>query len=295
MDWSNIAARADAILNARIFTIAGTDITLFTLLAVVLLVTGGMWLARLASAGTARALRARGVADIGTIAAARRVVHYLIVVVVFGIGLQTVGINLTAVFAAGAFFAIAAGLAVQNLAQNIIAGMMLLADRSIRTGDVLEVEGRVVRVTRMGIRATVARTRDEEDVIVPNSVLVQNSVINYTLGDRNYRIRSEFGVHHDSDLDHVLLVLARTAADLPWRVSAFEPRVIMTGLRKSSIDFQVHVWIDDPWDSQRRTSDLNIAIWRAFRDQGIVVAFPQLDIHLDPPFRDAADRMLRAG
>jgi small-conductance mechanosensitive channel len=290
-----ISPRFDAALNAPLFTIAGTEITLFTLIAVTLVTVIGFWVARLASLGTGRAMRARGIEDIGTIAAARRIVQYLITLVVLGIGLQTVGINLTALFAAGAFFAIAVGFAVQNIAQNFVAGMILLGDRTIRTGDVLEVEGRIVVVTRMGLRATVARTRDEEDLIIPNSVLVQNTVTNYTLIDRNYRIRAEVGVAYDSDLDLVTRVLTDVALAMEWRVPEFEPRVLLAGFGASSIDFQVHLWIADPWIARRRTSELNMAIWRAFRHSGVTIAFPQLDLHLDPPVTTALQRLARTG
>jgi small-conductance mechanosensitive channel len=287
MDSSGIAEFADSILNVPLFTIAGTGVTATTLLVLLFVVAAGFWLARLVAAGSARALRARGVTDVGTVAAVRRIAQYLILLVVLAIGLQTIGINLNALFAAGAFFAIAAGFAMQNVAQNFVAGLILLADRTIRIGDVLEVEGRVVIVTSMGMRATVARTRDEEDLIIPNSILVQNTVTNFTLRDRNYRIKAAIGVTYGSDLERVLQVLDEAARSLDWKLADYDPRILLVGFGDSSVDFEVHVWIGDPWVARRRTSQLYLAVWNALRAHGIVIAFPQLDVHFDRPVDDA--------
>jgi potassium-dependent mechanosensitive channel len=295
MDPQQIAEQTHSVINSRLFAISGTPITLVTLLAVIAVLLIGLWVSRLASIGVVGAMRARGVSDIGTLALAKRLVHYFILIIVLGIGLQTIGIDLTVLLAAGAFFAIAAGFAMQNIAQNFVSGFILMADRTIRTGDVLSVEGRLVTVTRMGLRATVARTRDEEDLIVPNSVLVQNTVTNYTLRDRNYRIRTVVGVTYSSDLDQVMRVLEQVAVGLEWRQPTFDPRVLLVEFGSSSINFEVNVWIADPWISRRRMSELNMEIWRAFRAESIVIAFPQLDVHFDPPLTESFTRLARAG
>jgi small-conductance mechanosensitive channel len=295
MDPAEIALQGDRILNTRLFAIGDTPITLVTLLAVLAVVLVGLWAARMLSLGTVRAMRARGVTDIGTLALARRLVRYGAMVIVLGIGLQTVGIDLTVLFAAGAFFAIAAGFAMQNIAQNFVAGFILMADRTIRTGDVLNVEGRLITVTRMGLRATVGRTRDEDDLIIPNSVLVQNTVTNYTLRDRNFRLRTMVGVTYDSDLDLVMQVLEEVTTSLEWRLPSFEPRVLLVEFGDSSINFEVNVWLPDPWISRLRLSELNLAIWRAFRERKIVIAFPQLDVHFDPPVTESIRKLARVG
>jgi potassium-dependent mechanosensitive channel len=295
VDVSRIAAQADRILNTQLLSISGTPITAVTLIAVLAVVLIGWWFARVASIGVLRAMRARGVTDVGTLALTKRLVRYIILLLVLGIGLQTVGLDLTVLFAAGAFFAIAAGFAMQNIAQNFVAGFILMADRTIRTGDVLNVEGRVVTVSHMGLRATVARTRDEEDLVIPNSVLVQNTVTNYTLRDRNYRIRTVVGVTYDSDMDLVMRVLEEVARQVPWRVATFEPRVLLTDFGDSSINFEVNVWTSDPWISRRHASQLNMEIWRAFREHGIVIAFPQLDLHLDEPLTESLSRLSKIG
>jgi small-conductance mechanosensitive channel len=147
----------------------------------------------------------------------------------------------------------------------------------------LEVEGNVVSVTEMGIRATLVRTRDEEDLIVPNASLVQSMVKNYTLRDSLYRLRTAVGVAYSSDLQVVRSTLQTAAKDVSWRNQGKEPLVLLTGFGSSSVDFEVSVWMEDPWLESRYRSQLNHVIWDALAKHEVTIAFPQLDIHFDDP------------
>jgi small-conductance mechanosensitive channel len=273
----------ESYFDLHLFDVAGTPITLATLiaLAVILLVT--IVISKVLEVATVRAFRLRQVADEGTVGVARRLVHYSVLLIGIGIGLQTVGINLTALFAAGALFAIALGFAMQNIAQNFVSGVILLVERAIKPGDILKVEGRIVKVTRMGIRATIARTLEDEEIIIPNSVLVQTTVKNLTLKDRLHRLRAPVGVLYSSDMAVVMETLQKVAEEIPWRVQHMQPRVFLKEFGNSSVNFEVSLWIDEPWRMQQRASELNKAIWWALKAAGITIAFPQLDVHLDPP------------
>lgn len=270
----------DRLLNTPVFTLSRTPVTVLTLVTFAVVVIATLWLSRAAHRGTERAFRLRGVADPGTTGVAARLASYAVLLLGLGVALQTIGVDLATLFAAGAFFAVALGFAMQNVAQNFIAGVLLLTERSIKPGDVLEVEGRVVRVTRMGMRATVARTRDEEDLIIPNSTLIQNTVTNYTLRDTTYRLRATVGVAYESDLNEVLRVLRTAAAGFPERLATPEPRVQLTGFGESSVDFEVLVWVEDPWRARWLRSELNQAIWWALKDAGIGIPFPQRTLHV---------------
>jgi small-conductance mechanosensitive channel len=251
-----------------------------TLLVFVAIVLVTFWISRLAQRGARRAFALRGIDDVGTVGIATRLLHYAVIMLGLGIGLQTVGVDLGALLAAGAFFAVALGFAMQNVAQNFVAGIILLTERTIKPGDVLEVEGRVVRVSRMGLRSTVARTRDEEDLIIPNATLVQNTVTNYTLRDPTYRLRATVGVSYAADLDEVKRVLRQAAESLPGRSERHEPRVLLCGFGDSSVNFEVSVWSEDPWGARVTRSSLNEAIWWALRAAKITIPYPQRDVHL---------------
>ena len=272
-------------------TVGGTAVTLTTIVVVGAILVLTFFVSRLAQRGMTRALAMRGVVDSGTLGISTRLTHYTIVILGLGIALQTLGLNLGALFTAGAFFAVALGFAMQNVAQNFVAGILLLTERTIKPGDILEVENRVVRVTRMGLRATVARSRDEEDLIIPNATLVQNTVTNFTLRDPVFRLRAKVGVSYDSDLAVVKRVLEEAAHSLPGRLADRDPRILLTEFADSAVSFEVSIWSEDPWNSRITLSALNEAIWWAFKKAGIVIAYPQMDVHLirSAPVREVVD------
>jgi small-conductance mechanosensitive channel len=291
MDVSKLAdsLSLDHALDYRLFEIAGTSITLATLIIFALIIVVTLVVSWTVQRAMMRLFRVRGVRDEGTLGVARRLVHYLTLIIGLGVGLQTIGINLAALFAAGAIVAVGLGFAMQNLSQNFVSGVILLLERSIKPGDVLQVEGRFVKVTRMAMRATHARTLDDEEIIVPNSAIVQSTVTNYTLRDSFYRLRCTVGVVYSSDMTLVRRTLERVADSMEWRAKEKQPIVLLTDFGNSSVDWEVSVWIDDPWSVRRRRSDLNEAIWWALKEMGIVIAFPQLDVHFDPPVVEALE------
>jgi small-conductance mechanosensitive channel len=171
--------------------------------------------------------------------------------------------------------------------------VILLVERSIKAGDILEVDGIVVKVIDMGIRTTVVRTWRDEELIMPNSILSQSVVKNYTFRDEQFRLGVMVGVTYESDMKEVMRVLADTAGAMPWRLPEPEPRVLLLEFGSSSVDFGVYVTVDKPWQQRLYRSEMRQAIWFAFKDAGITIAFPQLDVHFDPPIVDSMERFVK--
>lgn len=295
MDVAQLARLAQQILNTQLFTISGQPVTPMTVLTVGILLVVTFVVSSLLRRWIESAFRAKGVDDVGTIQISQRLIHYTMLAIGITIAMDTVGISIGALFAAGAVFAIGLGFAMQNIAQNFVSGLLLIAERSIKPGDIVEVDDRMVRVLRMGIRTTVGRTRDEEEIIIPNSSLVQTSVKNYTLHDPLIRVRSEVGVAYEEDMKAVEAALKKAAFTFPDRLSEREPMVLLTEFGDSSVVWEVFVWTNDPWAVRKARSGLNLAIWWALKDAGITIAFPQLDLHLDPPVSEAFTRLRPAG
>jgi len=291
MDWKTLTLKTKTLFAVKLFTVAGTQITVSTLITFVLILVATFYLSHLMQRGLDRILSRRGIHPGGNLGAGKRLLHYLVVLVGLGVALESVGINFNALFAAGAVFAVAVGFAMQTITQNFVSGVILLVERIIRPGDIIDFNGTVARVETMGIRATVIRTLDEEKIIVPNSHLVQNPMKSFTLGDRLYRVRGLVGVVYGADMRKVRSTLESVADSLDWRVRDREPRILLKEFADSSVLWEVSVWIEDPWRSQRARSDLLEGIWFAFLDQGITIAFPQLDVHFDPPVNDALARV----
>lgn len=282
--------RARTWLEEPLVRISDTELTPLSVVVAVVVLLLAFQFSRFLQGVLERSMHALGVESEGTIGTFGRFIHYTVVVLGLLIAVQQLGFKLETILAAGAVFAIAFGFAMQNIAQNFVSGVILLLERSIKQGDVLEVEGRIVRVEEMGIRATVARTRDEEEIIVPNATLVQNTVKNFTLRDSLYRVRAFVGVSYGSDMDLVERTLTETARSLDWREKGRAPRVHLKSFGDSSVEWEVSVWIQNPWRAPRQLSRLNKALWWALRERNITIAFPQLDVHLDPRFASMRPR-----
>ena len=286
-----ILVRIGEILDIQLFSIGGTNVTLSTLLTAVFVLLLSFWLSRLLRRALLRGVKESSIPKRGSMAVTARLLHYTIVLVGIAIALSTLGVNLGALFAAGAVFAVAIGFAMQTISQNFVAGVILLFERSIKPGDVVEVEGRLMSIRELGIRATIARGLNEEDLIIPNSMLVQATVKNYTLRDALYRIDAEVGVVYGSDMKQVREVLEATADAIEWRSKESDPVVLMRAFGASSVDWQVAVFTENPWNLRPQRSALNEAIWWALKDAGITIAFPQLDVHLDTAVGEALERI----
>jgi len=263
-------------------TIGSNTVTVEHAIIAVLIVLGTLWASRFAERAIERGMRLTKVSDPGTVAVTGRIVHYVVLFVGFGMAVEWIGFDLSALFAAGAVIGVAIGFAAQNILQNFFSGIILLSEGAIKPGDVLEVEEQVVRVTRMGIRSTVVRTRDEEELILPNTLLAQSAVKNYTLQDSMFRLRTRVGVAYSSDMKLVRETLQAAAASLTPRRKDHDPVILMWEFGDSSVVYDVSVWVDDPWPTMTTRSNLNELIWWALKDAGITIAFPQMDVHLDP-------------
>jgi small-conductance mechanosensitive channel len=262
-------------IDIPLFDLGGRTLTLGTVLVAGAVIVGSYIFS---------ALVRRGLARLGgeqrSLHSTERLAHYLIVGIGFSVALQTAGIDLRALFTAGAVFAVGVGFAMQNVMQNFVSGIILLVERSIRPGDVLDIEGRQVRVVEMGIRSTWVRSRDDEVLIVPNSTLVQATVRSYTLLDSQCRVRISVGVAYSSDMQLVRETLCRAAERVAERNRTKDPLVLLIDFSPSSVEWEVSMWIDDPWLLRPAGSALRQAVWESFREKGIRIACPQLDLHL---------------
>jgi small-conductance mechanosensitive channel len=266
-------------INVRLAEIGGHPFTLATLVATATILALSFSLSKLVQSGIMRTLGPQH----GSVHVATRISHYLIVIVGASVALQTAGIDLRGLFAAGALFAVGIGFAMQNVAQNFVSGVILLIEHSIRPGDVLEIEGKQVRVVEMGIRATRVRSRDDEVFIVPNSTLVQATVRSYTLLDTLCRVRVNVGVAYSSDMRAVRATLESAAESVDVRSRAKQPLVLLDSFGESSVIWEVSIWIEDPWVLRPTGSVLREAIWNALRDKNIAIPYHQVDLHLDEP------------
>jgi small-conductance mechanosensitive channel len=267
----------------KLFELGGRSFTVATLFVVAGILVGSWLLTRLLRGIFRRALHRGGVASDGQVKSLEKLLNYVMMLVGTVAALQTAGVDLSAVLAASAVFAVGIGLGLQGVAMNFVCGIVLLVERSVKIDDVLEIDGKMCRVMEFGIRATRVRTPFEEDIIMPNGELVQKAITNLTLHDPLLRITVKVGVAYSSDLAQVRSTLDRITKSLSWTEEGKDAVILLTDFGPSSVDYDVSVWVRDPWRRGSYRSQLREAIWEGFRKDGIVIAFPQLDVHLDAP------------
>ena len=275
------------LFNRPLLVLAGTQLSVVTIVTVVLVIVAGFRISELLQIGVKRWSLSRTGVDPGSVGTAQRLLHYCVVGLSIVIAMQTIGINLDALLAAGAVFAVGFGLAMQGIAQNFISGIILLLEQSIRPGDVVEVSGKLVRVEAMAVRSTIVVGLDGDRHIVPNSALVQSAVRNLTMTERPVRVHCRVGVAYRLDPDAVTRVLHDAAAALPGRLADRPPQVLFDSFGDSALEFDVFVWIAEPWSLPVARADLNSRIWRALRAHDMPIPFPQRDLHIVSGLREA--------
>jgi potassium efflux system protein len=236
---------------------------------------------RMVGKGIDRHFKTSGNSDDTDIKTYKRVCRYVVLTVGILIALYVTGINLNSLFTTSGLFAVALGFALKDVVENYVGGLIIRTEKSIKHGDVLDVDHMMVRVKSIGMRDTVVRTKDDSDILIPNSLLVQGKIGNYTLRDSLCRIWTTVGVSYSSDLKQVREILEGVCADVDGLSSRHEPVVLLTDFGDSSVNYKVLVWTEDPWKWGRLKSKLNEAVWWGLKDAGIEIAFPQLDVHFD--------------
>ncbi len=206
--------------------------------------------------------------------------RWLIFVIIFLITLHSVGVNVTAVFAASAALLIGIGLALQTLFQDIIAGVFILVDQSVHVGDIIELDGKVGRVEEMKLRTTRAVTIDNKVLVIPNHLYLTNSLYNWTQNGTTTRESVEVGVAYGSDVQLVKKLLIQAADEHEDVLKFPQPLVLFTNFGDSSLNFKLIVSINDSFQAAIPKSDLRFKIDQLFRENNISIPFPQRDIHI---------------
>ena len=221
-----------------------------------------------------------------------RLVHYGLVLVGFLIALSALGFELKNVTIIGGALGVGIGFGMQAIVNNFVSGLILLFERPIKVGDVIQLsDGQQGRVLNLGLRATTVQTFDRAEIVVPNGDLISNQVTNWTLGDRSMRLTIPVGVAYGSDVETVMRVLMAVATENDQVLKDPQPMVLFLNFGDSSLDFQLRVWISDFNNRRIIQSALIQEIDRRFRVGGVEIPFPQRDLHLRSVDGKAADRL----
>ena len=210
----------------------------------------------------------------------RRIWRTLVYLVAGMSALSTIGVEMKVLFAGSAALLVGVGIGLQSFFNDVVSGFVLLFEGGVRVGDELEIDGSVVRVERIDLRSTRVVSRSGDLIVLPNGMFSGQSVRNFTQGRDRTRLDVRVGVAYGSDTALVSDLLVQAMRAQPELAENEEIVVLFHDFGDSALVFEVRSWIRSPWTIDRIKSDIRFRIDALFREHGVVVPFPQRDVHL---------------
>ena len=268
--------------NTEITTVDDNPLTVGKITVGIILLFAGFIMARKISRILGRRLHDRFGINENSAAAFQSLSFYTMVVLFTLMGLRFVNVPLTMFTFLGGAIAIGVGFGSQNILNNFISGLILLAERPIRVGDLIQLESLYGTVEHIGARSTRVCTANNMEIIVPNSSFLENNVLNLTLGDNKVRTSVTVGLAYGSPTRDAARLLKRAAQEHGRVLKTPEPFVWFVEFGDNALNFELHFWVEVRNLSERKRveSDMRFKIDQLFREAGIVIAFPQRDVHL---------------
>ena len=209
-----------------------------------------------------------------------QIIKYIVWVIAIGFMLEALGVKVTLLIAGSAALLVGVGLGLQQTFNDIISGIILLSERSIRISDVLEIDGDVVKMQEIGLRTSKGLNTDDISIIIPNSLITTSKVINYSHQTKQNRFRIDVGVAYGSDVEFVIKILEESVKEHPNIDGQRMVEARLVNFGNSSLDFQVLFYSNIVFGSDRMKSDIRRIINREFIQNNITIPFPQMDVHI---------------
>lgn len=291
----NVWSKVKLVLFYPLFRLGNQDISLITFIKIIVILLIGIIFLRRLRIRTKEFLLQKTEMTLGTVNSITTLGYYFSLVLVVLISLSTAGMDLSQLSILLGALGVGIGFGLQTIANNFVSGLILLTDRSIKVGDFVQLDNGIVgEVMDVSIRATVIRTFDGEEVIVPNSEFVSAKVHTWTFSDDWRRLKIPFGVSYDADPELVERLAIEAAREVPsTREDVDHPlRVFFEGFGDNSLDFSIRVWckMHDLNVRSGLISDYYFALFKKFKEAGIEIPFPQRDLHL----KSISDEILEA-
>ena len=214
-----------------------------------------------------------------------KLVQIFIYFIAFILSLDIIGIDLTTLTVFGGALGIGLGFGLQKISSNFISGLILLMEKSVEEGDLIELtDGTFGFIRKVSARFTLVETFDGKEILVPNEDFITSRVVNWTYSNPHGRVEIPVGVSYGSDIEKAKQLILEAAKEHPRCVSEPEPQCFLRNFGDSSVDFILHFWVADVvqgrWGPQ---SEVMFSIWNKFAENGIEIPFPQRDLHLKTP------------
>ena len=276
-----LSAYLEPILNYPLVQLSNTTLTLSLIITLLLLFAAVVIIQYVIRRHLLRRVLAQTRMDMALQYAISKIVGYLVAVLGFYVSLQMVGIDLSSLAIIAGAVGVGLGFGLQNIINNFVSGLIILAERPVAIGDRIEVGGVAGRVDKISLRSTTVVTNDNIAIIVPNADLISTAVTNWSYGDPKVRFPIPVGVHYKSDVKKVSTALLEAASECPDVLNEPAPKVQFSSFGDSSLDFHVIVWSDTLCHQPKAlVSQVNFKIWEKFKKYDIEIPYPQRDVYL---------------
>lgn len=228
--------------------------------------------------------------DKGSTYALFQIIRYVVWVLAFGFFLEAIGVKITVLIAGSAALLVGIGLGLQQTFNDVVSGIILLSEQSIKMDDVLEIDGDIVKIQSIGLRTSKGLNTNDISIIIPNSLITTNKVINWSHQTKKTRFRIDVGVAYGSNVDLVIKVLEESAFEHPDVSDRELTEARLVNFGNSSLDFQVLFFSKNIFRINRVKSDIRRIINRKFAENKIAIPFPQMDLHLKSNYTETLKR-----
>jgi small-conductance mechanosensitive channel len=268
------------ILEYPIVEIQDYVITPYNILLVIAILLGTRLVAYTAKLIIKKSFEAQNIDDLGKRYTLTKVITYFLYVIGIVLALQAIGLNVGLLVASSAALFVGLGLGLQSIFQDIVSGFILLFEGVVKKGDIVEIGSTIGRVEQLDIRTSKIRSRDGIMLVVPNSKLTSNDVINWSHSNLVTRFRITVGVAYGSDTALVRDVLVSAAKKHPDVLKDQPIHVRFEDFGDSALIFELYFWAEKTWEIEFIKSDIRFTIDAMFRKNGIQIPFPQRDLHI---------------
>ena len=269
-----------ALLDSAAITVGELRVSLLTVVRGMLSLTVLLWAATLASRFFER--RITRIADITPRARVLlgKLLQTTLVTLAVVISLASIGVDLSTFALFTGALGVGIGLGLQRTVSNLFSGIVLLLDKSIKPGDVIEVGGTYGWVSSLGARYVSVETRDGTEFLIPNEDIITHQVINWSHNDEKVRMKVPLRVPHDTDLDKLFPLILQAVALPPRCLATPAPTVLIMAFGESAIELELRFWIADAQNGVHNVkSQVLYEVWRVFRQHGIRIPYPKLDLY----------------
>ncbi len=268
------------ILNYELFHTHSAVITLGSIFSLLFVLLGAYIVLKMLKSVLRRSMRSRSVPE-GRQDSFLQLVGYVVWIIGSILGLQSLGVDITFLVASSAALLIGIGLGLQNVFKDFVSGIIILLEGIVKAGDVVEINGWVVKVIEVSLRTSRVVTREDNDVIIPNHKFIEENVINWTHNAKPSRFELNVGVDYSSNIhqvEQVLLECARQHTDLLHN-EPHKPYIRLLDFGSSSLDFQLIFWSNNMFRIESVKSQLRFIIMDAFLANNITIPFTQVVLH----------------